>query len=111
MTRSRVWRGLAYGVGWLIGAAAHAQQPDTTSTNALGLPAVSVSATRSTLPLAKLPFSVQIVARRRFIFSQPPRLSIRGLGSRSARAGRCNEVWLDRIPPTLPHRQRQLSPP
>ncbi|HEY6109511.1 MAG TPA: TonB-dependent receptor, partial [Gemmatimonadales bacterium] len=135
MPISRVWRALACGVGCLGGAVAHAQQPDTTSsTKVVALPAVSVSAARSTLPLARLPLSVQIVDRRqisgarptwgldealtgvpgvyvanRYNFSQDQRISIRGFGSRSAFAVRGIKVLLDGIPQTLPDGQGQLT--
>lgn len=135
MTAARAWRALACGAGWLVGAAAHAQQPDSaSSTKAVALPAVSVSATRSTLPLTKVPFSVQIVERRqisaarptwgldealtgvpgvyvanRYNFSQDQRVSIRGFGSRSAFAVRGIKVLLDGIPQTLPDGQGQLT--
>lgn len=135
MTMAGTWRALACGAGWLMGAVAHAQQPDTaSSTKAVALPAVSVSATRSTLPLAKVPFSVQIVERRqisaarptwgldealagvpgvyvanRYNFSQDQRISIRGFGSRSAFAVRGIKVLLDGIPQTLPDGQGQLT--
>jgi iron complex outermembrane receptor protein len=93
-----------------------------------------VSATRSTLPLAKLPLSVQVVERRqisgarptwgldealtgvpgvyvanRYNFSQDQRISIRGFGSRSAFAVRGIKVLLDGIPQTLPDGQGQLT--
>jgi iron complex outermembrane receptor protein len=119
--------------GWLWGAAAHAQQGDTTPP-AIPLPAVTVSATRSSLPLAKVPLSVQIVDRQqinrarptwgldealtsvpgvyvsnRYNFSQDQRISIRGFGSRSAFAVRGIKVLLDGIPQTLPDGQGQLT--
>jgi iron complex outermembrane recepter protein len=135
MIMSRVWCTLASGAGWLVGAAAHAQQSDTTTARkAVALPAVSVSATRSTLPLAKVPLSVQIVDRRqisvarptwgldealtsvpgvyvanRYNFSQDQRISIRGFGSRSAFAVRGIKVLLDGIPQTLPDGQGQWT--
>lgn len=135
MRMSRALRSLAYGTGCLAGAAAHAQQPDTTpSPKVFPLPPVSVSATRSTLPLAKVPLSVQIVDRRqisgarptwgldealtgvpgvyvanRYNFSQDQRISIRGFGSRSAFAVRGIKVLLDGIPQTLPDGQGQLT--
>ena len=123
------------GAALVIGVRAYAQQPDTTSSAVVyPLPAVSVSAARSTLPLAKLPLSVQIVDRRqisgarptwgldealtgvpgvyvanRYNFSQDQRISIRGFGSRSAFAVRGIKVLLDGIPQTLPDGQGQLT--
>lgn len=135
MRTSRALLFLAQVAGWLAGVRAYAQQPDTTSTaNAYALPAVTVSATRSTLPLAKVPLSVQVVEGRqisgarptwgldealtsvpgvyvanRYNFSQDQRISIRGFGSRSAFAVRGIKVLLDGIPQTLPDGQGQLT--
>lgn len=135
MRISRLLLHLALGVGWLAGVGAYAQRPDTASSaRPYSLPAITVSATRSTLPLAKVPLSVQIVDRRlisgarptwgldealtsvpgvyvanRYNFSQDQRISIRGFGSRSAFAVRGIKVLLDGIPQTLPDGQGQLT--
>lgn len=135
METSRAILRLIYGAAWVLGSAAEAQQPDTAAAaKVYALPAVSVSATRSTLPLAKVPLSVQIVDRReisgarptwgldealtgvpgvyaanRYNFSQDQRISIRGFGSRSAFAVRGIKVLLDGIPQTLPDGQGQLT--
>ena len=116
----------------LWGAPALAQQADTA--HAVALPAVTVSATRSTLPLAKVPLSVQILDRsqisrarptwgldealgqvpgvfvaNRYNFSLDQRISVRGFGSRSAFAVRGVKVLVDGIPQTLPDGQGQLT--
>ena len=117
------------------GTRAYAQQRDAAdSAKVTALPPVTVSATRSTLPLAKVPLSVQVVERRqingarptwgldealtgvpgvyvanRYNFSQDQRISIRGFGSRSAFAVRGIKVLLDGIPQTLPDGQGQLT--
>jgi iron complex outermembrane receptor protein len=116
----------------LWGPPALAQQADTG--HAITLPAVTVSTTRSTLPLAKVPLSVQILDRsqisrgrptwgldealgqvpgvfvaNRYNFSLDQRISVRGFGSRSAFAVRGVKVLVDGIPQTLPDGQGQLT--
>jgi iron complex outermembrane receptor protein len=112
---------------------AYAQQPDTALTTH-PLPVLTVSATRTTLPLSKVPLSVQIVERQqinrarptwgldealagvpgvfvanRYNFSLDQRISIRGFGGRAAFAVRGIKVLLDGIPQTLPDGQGQLT--
>jgi len=94
---------------------------------------VSVTVTRTTLPLARLPFAVAVVNKRdlaaratwgldealanvpgvlaanRYNFSLDQRLSIRGFGARSAFAVRGIKIMLDGIPQTLPDGQGQLT--
>jgi iron complex outermembrane receptor protein len=114
------------------GVPALAQQADTA--HAVALPAITVSATRSTVPLAKVPLSVQILDRsqisrarptwgldealgqvpgvfvaNRYNFSLDQRISVRGFGSRSAFAVRGVKVLVDGIPQTLPDGQGQLT--
>ena len=132
----RVRRGLcclAVVVGCLLGVPARAQQTDSTE-RTYPLPAISVSATRTTLPLAKVPLSVQILDRQqisrarptwgldealgqvpgvfvanRYNFSLDQRISVRGFGSRSAFAVRGVKILVDGIPQTLPDGQGQLT--
>jgi iron complex outermembrane receptor protein len=112
---------------------AYAQQADTVLTT-YTLPGLTVSASRTTLPLAKVSRSIQIVERQqinrarptwgldealagvpgvfvanRYNFSLDQRISIRGFGSRSAFAVRGIKVLLDGIPQTLPDGQGQLT--
>jgi iron complex outermembrane receptor protein len=112
---------------------AYAQRADTTLA-AYTLPELTVSATRTTLPLAKVPRSIQIVDRQqisrarptwgldealasipgvfvanRYNFSLDQRISIRGFGGRAAFAVRGIKVLLDGIPQTLPDGQGQLT--
>jgi len=114
------------------GAPALAQGTDTA--HVVALPAITVSATRSTLPLAKVPLSIQILDRseisrarptwgldealgqvpgvfvaNRYNFSLDQRISVRGFGSRSAFAVRGVKVLVDGIPQTLPDGQGQLT--
>jgi iron complex outermembrane recepter protein len=130
----RRWlRCLAAGAGCLLAVPAQAQQPDTAAP-AVALPAITVSATRTTLPLPQVPRAVQILDRRqisagrptwgldealgqvpgvfvanRYNFSLDQRISIRGFGSRSAFAVRGIKVLVDGIPQTLPDGQGQLT--
>jgi iron complex outermembrane receptor protein len=119
-------------VAGLWGAPALAQQADTAP--AVALPAITVSAARTTLPLANVPLSIQILERRdisrarptwgldealgqvpgvfvanRYNFSLDQRISVRGFGSRSAFAVRGVKVLVDGIPQTLPDGQGQLT--
>ena len=121
------------GLLWLCSRPAHAQEPDSVLPPHL-LPPLTVSAARSTLPLAKLPLAIHIVERdrisrgrptwgldealasvpgvyvaNRYNFSQDQRISIRGFGSRSAFAVRGVKVLVDGIPQTLPDGQGQLT--
>jgi iron complex outermembrane recepter protein len=106
--------------------------PDTT--RAYTLPPVTVSVTRTQLPLARIPLSIQSVDRQqisrarptwgldealgivpgvfvanRYNFSQDQRISIRGFGARSAFAVRGIKILIDGIPQTLPDGQGQLT--
>lgn len=126
----RVAIGVAAAVAWLAGRPAPAQQPDS----AVGVPGISVSATRSTLPPERLPYSLATISRariargratwgldealagvpgvfvsNRYNFSLDQRISIRGFGARSAFAVRGVKVLLDGIPQTLPDGQGQLT--
>jgi iron complex outermembrane receptor protein len=121
------------GLACVVGMPAYAQQTDTVLTT-YTLPGLTVSASRTTLPLAKVPRSIQIVERQqinrarptwgldealasvpgvfvanRYNFSLDQRISIRGFGSRSAFAVRGIKVLLDGIPQTLPDGQGQLT--
>src|SRR5256886_12616238 len=138
MTRPRRW------VTWVMAALCTAptvlrgqtpetpQRPDTTKP--YRLPPVTVSVTRTELPLAKIPLSIHSVDRdqisrarptwgldealvavpgvfvaNRYNFSQDQRISIRGFGARSAFAVRGIKILLDGIPQTLPDGQGQLT--
>ncbi|MBI1966786.1 MAG: TonB-dependent receptor [Gemmatimonadetes bacterium] len=117
-------------LGLALPALAGAQ--DTTRTYTL--PAETVSVTRITLPLAKIPLAVQTLDKRaislarptwgldealasvpgvhvanRYNFSVDQRLSIRGFGARSAFAVRGIKILIDGIPQTLPDGQGQLT--
>ncbi|MGH7646309.1 MAG: TonB-dependent receptor family protein, partial [Gemmatimonadales bacterium] len=108
------------------------QQPDTLRRDTL--PPITVSVTRSDLPLRLMPRAVETVSRsqisrarptwgldealaavpgvyaaNRYNFSVDQRLSIRGFGARSAFAVRGIKVLLDGIPQTLPDGQGQLT--
>jgi len=132
VTRRLRWV-MGVGLWWLGGRPARAQQPDSLLPQHL-LPPLSVSAARTTLPLAKLPWAVHTVEREhisrgrptwgldealasvpgvyaanRYNFSQDQRISIRGFGSRSAFAVRGIKVLVDGIPQTLPDGQGQLT--
>jgi len=124
---------LTVGLACVGGMPAYAQRPDTALTTH-PLPVLTVSATRTTLPLAKVPLSIQIVERQqvnrarptwgldealasvpgvfvanRYNFSLDQRISIRGFGGRAAFAVRGIKVLLDGIPQTLPDGQGQLT--
>ena len=124
--------GMAAWWAWLPGMA-YAQEPDTTPPKFV-LPPITVSVTRSSLPLTKTPHAVQLVDKsqisdakptwgldealaripgifiaNRYNFSLDQRLSIRGFGSRAAFAVRGVKVFLDGIPQTLPDGQGQLT--
>ncbi|HXF96734.1 MAG TPA: TonB-dependent receptor [Gemmatimonadales bacterium] len=98
------------------------------------LPPITVTATRSDVPLAKVPHAVQVLERaeisrarptwgldeallgvpgvyvaNRYNFSLDQRVAIRGFGARSAFAMRGVKVLLDGIPQTLPDGQGQLT--
>ena len=130
--KSRWLIGMAAWWAWLPGMA-YAQEPDTTPPKFV-LPPITVSATRSTLPLSKTPHAVQLVDKaqisgakptwgldealsnvpgvfvaNRYNFSLDQRISIRGFGSRAAFAVRGIKVFLDGIPQTLPDGQGQLT--
>src|SRR5437879_7134541 len=130
--KSRWLIGMAAWWAWLPGMA-YAQEPDTTPPKFV-LPPITVSATRSTLPLSKTPHAVQLVgkaqisgakptwgldealagipgvyAANRYNFSVDQRISIRGFGARAAFALRGIKVLMDGIPQTLPDGQGQLT--
>jgi len=108
-----------------------AQRPDSTPVTLLP---ITVSVTRASLPLTKIPLAVALVERtqigrarptwgldealaavpgvyaaNRYNFSLDQRLSIRGFGSRAPFAVRGIKVLLDGIPQTLPDGQGQLT--
>src|SRR5438132_14431690 len=130
--KSRWLIGMAAWWAWLPGMA-YAQEPDTTPPKFV-LPPITVSATRSTLPLSKTPHAVQLVDKaqisgakptwgldealsnvpgvfvaNRYNFSLDQRISIRGFGARSAFAVRGIKILVDGIPQTLPDGQGQLT--
>ncbi|HWC73141.1 MAG TPA: TonB-dependent receptor [Gemmatimonadales bacterium] len=113
-------------------AVLHGQSADTTK--AYTLPPATVSVTRTTLPLTKVPQSIATIDRdaisrarptwgldealgnipgvyaaNRYNFSQDQRISIRGFGSRSAFSVRGIKILVDGIPQTLPDGQSQLT--
>jgi iron complex outermembrane receptor protein len=119
-------------VGIWLPAVLAGQQPDTTPKYTL--PPVTVSVTRSTLPLSKTPLAVQVLNKddvsrgrstmgldealakvpgvfiaNRYNFSLDQRIAIRGFGARSAFAVRGVKVLVDGIPQTLPDGQGQLT--
>jgi iron complex outermembrane receptor protein len=125
--------GVVTALGLLAGRPVTAQQTDTTL-RVYPLPALTVSAGRTTLPLSRIPLSLERLDRRsisdarptwgldealaavpgvfvanRYNFSLDQRISIRGFGSRSAFAVRGITVLLDGIPQTLPDGQGQLT--
>src|SRR6266581_4099003 len=125
--------GMAAWWAWLPGMA-YAQEPDTTPPKIV-LPPITVSATRSTLPLSKIPHAVQLVDKaqisdakptwgldealagipgvyvaNRYNFSLDQRITIRGAGLLRNNFGvRGIKVLLDGIPQTLPDGQGQLT--
>ncbi len=112
-----------------------AQQPDSAlADSAKTLPEITVTVTRTSEPLSKIPAAVSVVPKEavrrgqatlgldeslsnlpgvyvtnRYNFSLDQRLSIRGFGSRSNFGLRGVVVLLDGIPQTLPDGQSQLS--
>jgi iron complex outermembrane receptor protein len=116
-----------------------AQQPtraDSTvdTTRVTELPELNVTVTRSTEPLARVPFATAVLDRaalqrgqqtvgidealsnipgvvvaNRYNFSLDQRISIRGFGSRSNFGIRGLKVLLDGVPQTLPDGQSQLT--
>jgi iron complex outermembrane receptor protein len=120
-------------VATLADRPAWAQQPDT-GLAVYPLPALEVSAGRTTLPSSKIALSLArldrqqvsearptwgldealaavpgVIVANRYNFSLDQRISIRGFGSRSAFAVRGITVLLDGIPQTLPDGQGQLT--
>jgi len=110
----------------------YGQSADTTKPYTL--PPTTVSVTRTSLPLTKVPQSIETIDRdqisrarptwgldealgnlpgvyaaNRYNFSQDQRISIRGFGSRSAFSVRGIKILLDGIPQTLPDGQSQLT--
>jgi len=125
----------AVGLWWVLvlSRPLHAQQPDTLLPSHVLAP-ITVSATRTTVPITKVPLAIHVVERdrisrarptwgldealasvpgvyvaNRYNFSQDQRISIRGFGSRSAFAVRGIKVLLDGVPQTLPDGQGQLT--
>lgn len=123
---------LGLGILSLIASRATAQRPDSLHVDTL--PAISVSATRTDRPLARVAAAVATVTRAdisgarptfgldealagvpgvlvadRYNFSLDQRLSIRGFGSRAAFAVRGVKILVDGIPQTLPDGQGQLT--
>ena len=132
MTRSVRWLMCAAAL-WCVPLTARGQTPADT-TKPYPLPPLTVSVTRTKLPLTKVPLSVQMVDRaqisrarptwgldealanvpgvfvaNRYNFSQDQRISIRGFGARSAFAVRGIKILVDGIPQTLPDGQGQLT--
>jgi iron complex outermembrane recepter protein len=133
------WRlGIGMAACWLwLPRGGIAQQRDTSPPSPspqVVLPPITVSATRSTLPLSKTPRAVQLVDKRqisaakptwgldealsgvpgvfvanRYNFSLDQRIAIRGFGSRAQFAVRGIKVLVDGIPQTLPDGQGQLT--
>lgn len=113
-----------------------AQVPDTTraDTSAMTLPEITVTVTRSTETVARVPAAIGVVDRHdiqgaqatlgldealanlpgvfvanRYNYSLDQRLSIRGAGSRANFGLRGVKVLLDGVPQTLPDGQSQLT--
>src|SRR6266513_4718235 len=132
MTRSVRWL-MCTAALWGVPRALRGQTP-ADSTKPYPLPPLTVSVTRTELPLTKVPLSVQTVDRaqisrakptwgldealanvpgvfvaNRYNFSQDQRISIRGFGARSAFAVRGIKILVDGIPQTLPDGQGQLT--
>src|SRR5213596_1368643 len=132
MTRSVRWLACAAAL-WCVPLALRGQTPADTA-KPYPLPPLTVSVTRTELPLTKVPLSVHTIDRaqisrarptwgldealasvpgvfvaNRYNFSQDQRISIRGFGARSAFAVRGIKVLLDGIPQTLPDGQGQLT--
>src|SRR5213592_4762939 len=132
MTRSVRWLACAAAL-WCVPLALRGQTPADTA-KPYPLPPLTVSVTRTELPLTKVPLSIQTVDRQqisqarptwgldealasvpgvfvanRYNFSQDQRISIRGFGARSAFAVRGVKILVDGIPQTLPDGQGQLT--
>src|SRR5207247_8765356 len=132
MTRSVRWLAGAAAL-WCVPLALRGQPPADTA-KPYPLPPLTVSVTRTELPLTKVPLSVHTVDRaqisrakptwgldealanvpgvfvaNRYNFSQDQRISIRGFGARSAFAVRGIKILVDGIPQTLPDGQGQLT--
>src|SRR5258706_3282861 len=132
MARAVRWLACAAAL-WCVPLALLAQTPADT-TKPYPLPPLTVSVTRTELPLSKVPPSVHRVDRaqisrarptsgldealanvpgvfvaNRYNFSQDQRISIRGFGARSAFAVRGIKILVDGIPQTLPDGQGQLT--
>ena len=132
MTRSVRWLACAAAL-WCVPLALRGQTPADTA-KPYPLPPLTVSVTRTELPLTKVPLSVHTVDRaqisrakptwgldealanvpgvfvaNRYNFSQDQRISIRGFGARSAFAVRGIKILVDGIPQTLPDGQGQLT--
>src|SRR5438034_8756425 len=132
MTWSVRWLACAAAL-WCVPLALRGQTPADTAKPS-PLPPLTVSVTRTELPLTKVPLSVHTVDRaqisrakptwgleealasvpgvfvaNRYNFSQDQRISIRGFGARSAFAVRGIKILVDGIPQTLPDGQGQLT--
>src|SRR6266481_433026 len=130
--RWRVWLAAFATVYIVVPAWARAQQPD--SSPRFILPAITVSAARTTSPAAKVPLALHSLTRdqigharptwgldealdnipgvfvaNRYNFSLDQRVSIRGFGSRAAFGLRGIKILLDGIPQTLPDGQSQIT--
>src|SRR5206468_5849495 len=132
MNSSVRWAACAVAMSCLPPVALYGQSADTTKPYTLSPTTVSV--TRTSLPLTKVPQSIEtidrdqisrarptwgldealgnlpgIYAANRYNFSQDQRISIRGFGSRSAFSVRGIKILVDGIPQTLPDGQSQLT--
>src|SRR6266576_5071997 len=132
MTWSVRWLACAAAL-WCVPLALRGQTPADTA-KPYPLPPLTVSVTRTELPLTKVPLSVHTVDRaqisrakptwgldealanvpgvfvaNRYTSSQDQRISIRGFGARSAFAVRGIKILVDGIPQTLPDGQGQLT--
>jgi len=132
MNSSVRWAACAVAMACLPPVALYGQSADTTKP--FTLPPTTVSVTRTSLPLTKVPQSIEtidrdqisrarptwgldealgnlpgIYAANRYNFSQDQRISIRGFGSRSAFSVRGIKILVDGIPQTLPDGQSQLT--
>ena len=132
MTRSVRWLVCAAAL-WGVPLTLRGQTPADT-TKPYPLPPLTVSVTRTELPLTKVPLSIHTIDRaqisrarptwgldealanvpgvfvaNRYNFSQDQRISIRGFGARSAFAVRGIKILVDGIPQTLPDGQGQLT--
>jgi iron complex outermembrane receptor protein len=110
------------------------QQSDTSRAPRYELQSMLVTATREARPIARVPYAISVLAQNdiqrgeaalsleealaavpgvvinnRYNLSQGDRISVRGLGSRSAFGVRGIKIMLDGIPLTMPDGQSQLN--